>query len=173
VGSFILPSSSSERKPEGRGVLGLKTEGVGMGRTATTETPRRPALAISAFVVCAGLLAVGVRPAVASLVCGTKPEIAAEDGEQQITFDAQVKVDRLRQAPPRTNLRAMVTASRRELRLAYAGVEKPLLDHYLLWITCRTISNDDTLAAAQMFDEYSNLYRLMSEPIDQDPAPAD
>jgi hypothetical protein len=112
--------------------FGLKTEGGCMGRTATTKTPRWPALSISAFLVGAVLLAAGVRPALASLVCGTKPEIAAEDGAQQIRFDAQIKVDRLRQAPPRTNLRAMVTASRRELRQAYASVEKPLLDHYLL-----------------------------------------
>jgi hypothetical protein len=152
--------------------FGLKTEGGCMGgQRRQKRLAGRPCL--YPLLVGAVLLAAGVRPALASLACGTKPEIAAEDGAQQIRFDAQIKVDRLRQAPPRTNLRAMVTASRRELRQAYAGVEKPLLDHYLLWITCRTISNDDTLAAAQMFDEYSNLYRLMSEPIDQDPSPAD
>jgi hypothetical protein len=143
-------------------------------RIPTINLPRRPAPSMYVVaIVCAALVATDVRPALASLLCGIKPEIAAEDGAQLIERDAQIKVDRLRQAPPRANLRAMVAASRRELRRVYGKVEQPLVDHYLLWVTCQTISNDDTLAATQMFDEYSSFYRLMSEPTDRSPSPAD
>jgi hypothetical protein len=34
-------------------------------------------------------------------------------------------------------------------------------------VTCQTITNDPTLEATQKFDEYSKIYRLMTEPITQ------
>jgi hypothetical protein len=129
-------------------------------------------MASTLLVVWVALFVGDLQPAFASLACGTKPKIATEDGARQIKSNVQLKVDRIRQAPRRTNLRALVTASRRELWQSYANVEKSELDHYLLWVTCQTISNDPALEATQMFDEYSNLYRLMSEPLDQ-PAAAD
>ena len=146
-----------------------------MGQSSKPRMSRRQktkGLARTLIIVCTALFVHDSPPAFAALVCGKKPQMATEDGIRPIKLDVQTKVARIRQAPPRTNLRALVTATRRELWQSYANVEKSELDHYLLWVTCQTISNDPALEATQMFDEYSNLYRLMSEPLDQ-PASSD
>jgi len=73
-------------------------------------------------------------------------------------------------APANAALRGLVTAKRRELRQKYAELEPTTLDHDLLWMVCQSIAKDHSLAASQQFDEYSNLYRLLSEPIKAAPA---
>ncbi len=107
------------------------------------------------------------QPARAALSCGAQPEIAVHDGAEPIKGDATGRADLILHAPPSVNLRSLVTAQRRQMRQKYADVEKALLDSYLLWTTCQTISNDEDLVGSQKFDLYSNVYRLLSEPIDK------
>ncbi|MGD0103150.1 MAG: hypothetical protein ABSC06_03840 [Rhodopila sp.] len=85
----------------------------------------------------------------------------------QIKRDVAEKASLILQAPASVNLRGFVAAKRRELRQKYTEIDKTALDQYLLWVTCQAISKDPGLAASQKFDEYSNLYRLLSEPIVQ------
>jgi hypothetical protein len=123
--------------------------------------PLAPALA----VIFAAVLVGCPRVALAALACGVQPEFLAGVLER-IKGDAEGKAGLILQAPPRSE-RNLVTAQRRDLRQKYAEVDKSTVDRYLLWVTCQTISNDPTLAETQKFDEYSNVYRLLSEPIDK------
>jgi hypothetical protein len=111
------------------------------------------------FVSCA-------RPSLAALPCGTQPEALPVDVSAQIKSEAGL----ILLAPANAALRGLVTAKRRELRQKYAELEPTTLDHDLLWMVCQSIAKDHSLAASQQFDEYSNLYRLLSEPIKAAPA---
>ena len=106
----------------------------------------------------------------AALSCGTQPEILPADVAKHVDGDAEEKTDVILHAPASVNLRGMVATQRRELRNKYPSIDTLTLDHYLLWTTCRTISSDPMLGGGQKFDMYSNLYRLMSEPIKAAPA---
>ena len=105
------------------------------------------------------------RAALGEMTCGALPGNLPAAGADQLERDVQAKAKLILEAPASTNLRVLVMASRRDLREKHAEIDKATLDHYLLWVTCQAISTDDTLAATQKFDEYSNLYRLMTEPI--------
>lgn len=103
--------------------------------------------------------------ALAALPCGAQPPILPVDSAEQIKRDAQSTANLIRHAPSDAKLRKFVAASRAEFRQKHADGDAVSLDHYLLWVTCQTISNDPTKVPTQKFDEYSNVYRLMSEPI--------
>ena len=141
----------------------------------TNPTASRSALLPLTFLVAFPAVFVGCsRPALAAaLSCGTRPEISPGDVAKQVDSDAEEKTSLILHAPPSADLRRLVTAQRRELRHKYASVDKLALDHYLLWTTCRTISADPMLAGSQKFDAYSNVYRLLSEPIDKATPDAD
>jgi hypothetical protein len=115
----------------------------------------------SAFVA---VLLGGLNPALAALPCGDQPEVPATE-QVKLKQDAEAKSDLVRHAPASVNVRALVSATRHELRDKYSKIDKATVDHYLLWVTCQSISGDKSLAPSQKFDEYSTFYRLMSEPI--------
>jgi hypothetical protein len=119
-----------------------------------------------AFVSVFAPISIGWSPAaLGEMTCGAVPENLPVEGADQLERDVQGKAKFILEAPASTNLRVLVTASRRDLRAKHANVEKSTLDHYLLWVTCQAISRDVTLAPSQKFDKYSNFYRLMTEPI--------
>jgi hypothetical protein len=125
------------------------------------------------LVVFVAIVVVYSRPAHAVLTCGAQPEVAPADLAEQIKSDAKSKASLIIQAPPSVDLRKFVIGQRRDLRLTYAKADKLMMDHYLLWATCQTISNDRTIAGSEQFEEYSRLYRLLSEPMDKVTAPAE
>ncbi len=108
----------------------------------------------------------GSRPSPAKLPCGEQPEVSPVDAADQIKGDADGNVTVIRQAPPGVDLRKLVDTRRRELRRKYPDADKLTIDHYLLWTTCQTISAAPELGAAQQLEEYSKLYRLITEPIE-------
>jgi hypothetical protein len=147
-----------------------------MGRSSTlgpsrmhgTEKHCGPGSLVFAFVVVFVVIFVGCgRPALAAISCGQQPENLPVEGGEQFKHDVADKANLILHAPAGVNLRFFVAAKRRELRQKYPDVDRSTLDHYLLWTTCQTISNDPTLAVTQKFDEYSNFYRLMTEPVTQ------
>ncbi len=115
-------------------------------------------------VVFAAVLMCGSRPSQAKLPCGEQPEVSPVDVDQ-IKGDADGNVAIIRQASPGVDLRKLVDTRRRELRRKYPDVDKLTIDQYLLWTTCQTISAAPELGAAQQLEEYSKLYRLITEPI--------
>jgi hypothetical protein len=77
----------------------------------------------------------------------------------------EAKASEILQPPPKTNLRTMITATRRELRQTFTDADKQSIDRYLLWATCRDISDNPELAPTQKFDKYADYYRMIGEPI--------
>jgi hypothetical protein len=136
---------------------------------SSTHEPTRLRLRaqpVSIFTVVFAVIFVGcLRPSLAALPCGAQPEDLPADVAQQITSDTDNNANLFTHAPASVSLRGLVTAKRRELWQKYPSVDKSVLDHYLLWATCQTISKDPTLAVDQKFDNYSNFYRLLSEPL--------
>jgi len=122
-----------------------------------------PAIVVIAF---AAVLTGGSRPSAAKLPCGEQPEVAPVEVADQIKGDADGNVTIIRQASPSADLRKLVGARRRELRRKYPDVDRLTIDHYLLWATCETISNAPGLGGGQQLEEYSKLYRLITEPIE-------
>ena len=106
-------------------------------------------------------------PAQAGLTCGVPPPLSPAGVAAQVETDAKAKAQLLLHSPPRTNLRKLAASLRREMRRKFANVDKPVLDRYFLFTTCEDISNDPTLAESQVYDEYSDFYRILSEPIDK------
>jgi len=141
-----------------------RSSNLGMSRRHSNEKSRLASVVAAVFA--AVLLGVP-RPAPAALPCGEQPELVEMDGAAQMKRDVAEKAGLILQAPPSANLRAFVTAKRRELRQKYAEIDKTALDQYLMWVTCQAISRDPDLVASQKFDEYANLYRLLNEPIAQ------
>ena len=107
------------------------------------------------------------RPALAKVSCGVPPQFSPVDVKAQVEADAKAKANQLLQAPPKTNVRKLAVLLRREMRRKFANVEKSVLDRYFLFATCRDISNDPALEESQVYDEYSDFYRVLSEPIDK------
>lgn len=134
-----------------------------------SATPR-PSIAIIVFTA----LTLGwLQPVLAEIACGDQPEGIATQSRAQLQGDVVIKADLILKAPANAQRRGLVTAQRRELRQKYPDVEKPVLDTYLLWVTCQSIAHDPTLAVSQAFDKYSDFYRLLSEPIDKSAAAAE
>ena len=67
-------------------------------------------------------------------------------------------------AKPAAGLRSFISAQRSELRQNHAEVEPAVIDSFLMWVTCQTLSNDGTLTGPQKFDKYADLYRMLNEP---------
>ena len=101
------------------------------------------------FVFCSALFLGCLNQASAALPCGAPPDLEPE----------------ILQPPPKTNLRTMITATRRELRQTFTDADKQSIDRYLLWATCRDISDNPELAPTQKFDKYADYYRMIGEPI--------
>ena len=119
------------------------------------------------LVACALVTLGAAQPALATLACGPRPDVAAAKVTPEFEGDIVGTAKLIHHASPSSNLRGLVTAQRRELRQKYPDIEKPLLDSYLVWITCQTIAKDPNLAPAQGFDENAMFYRLLTEPIDK------
>ena len=121
----------------------------------TGKRGRAGRMAVVCMAVWAAAGVGGLRPALAAIPCGEQPEIVPEAAVEEVKLDTAEKANAILQAPPSANLRVLVKETRRELRAKFAKVDKLTIDHYLLWVTCQTISDDRSLAASQKFDQYS------------------
>ncbi len=83
---------------------------------------------------------------------------------QSVQTEAQETAERIRMHPV-GDRRHFIVTERQEMRAKYPQVDQSLLDSFLLWTTCQAIEEDKHLAPTQAFDEYSGLYRQLSEPI--------
>jgi hypothetical protein len=128
-----------------------------------------PPQALALGLVFASVFGGCLQPAAAALSCGAQPEALPVDVTEQIKRDASL----ILQAGASVNLRGLVTAKRRELRQKNANVDASLLDRQLLWVVCQTISADPELVQSQKLDNYSTVYRPMTEPIAQAAHPAE
>jgi hypothetical protein len=145
-----------------------------MSWTQKTKKLRWPVPLRSACVIVVAAVSLGcLRPAVAALSCGAEPGVSPAGVAEKLKGDADDKTNVILQAPPSVDLRKLVVTQRHELRQKYPHVENSTLDGYLLWTTCRTISNDPTLAAPQMLDVYAKFYRLLTAPVDKAASPAE
>jgi hypothetical protein len=108
----------------------------------------------------------GSRPSPAKLPCGEQPEVLPVEVAEKLKGDTNGNVTVILQASPSVDRRKLVDSQRRELRRKYPNADKLTIDRYMLWTTCQTISNQETLGGIQQFEEYSRLYRLITEPID-------
>jgi hypothetical protein len=111
------------------------------------------------------LFAHGLHPAYAALQCGPQPEITPAEQTAQVKSDTESKAILIMHAEPGVNLRRLVSSQRTELRQKYPDVAAATLDSYLMWVACRAISDDPSRDGSQKFDEYADLYRILSEPI--------
>jgi hypothetical protein len=119
-----------------------------------------------AVIVFAAVLMGGSRPSPAKLPCGEQPEVLPVEVAEKLKGDTNGNVTVILQASPSVDRRKLVDSQRRELRRKYPDADKLTIDRYMLWTTCQTISNQETLGGIQQFEEYSRLYRLITEPID-------
>jgi len=127
-----------------------------------SSTPR--ATVAAQTLIAALALAACARSACASLNCGPMPALQPASVAQAIQSEAQETAERIRQHPA-GDRRHFAVSQRKDLREKYPQVDPLLLDSVLLWTTCQDIEDDKQLALPQAFDEYSGLYRLLSEPI--------
>jgi hypothetical protein len=93
------------------------------------------------------------------------PELLPADIAREVREDAEEKTVLIRNTQHGIDKRHFVLLQRQEMREKFPAVDKPLLDSFLMWTTCEAIAHDKELAATQAFDEYADLYRLLSEPI--------
>ena len=114
-------------------------------------------LAVLALACCAP-------PARAGLNCGDMPILQPASIVPAVQTDVQEKVEIIR-AHALKDRRRFIVAQRQDMRAKYPQIDPVLLDSYVLWTTCQSIEDDKNLAPAQAFDEYSDLYRQLSEPI--------
>ncbi|HEY4041612.1 MAG TPA: hypothetical protein VGM32_07175 [Rhodopila sp.] len=130
-------------------------------------TRRRTPLPCCVVFVLSAIVAGSPHPASAAplLPCGQQPKIDSAELTERVEGDARDKADLIRKAEPDPGLRALVGTQRLDLRQKYASVEASALDSSLLWAICQAISKDPTQGTTQKFDEYSKLYRLLTEPI--------
>lgn len=128
---------------------------------------QRAPLAMVAVTAWFGVFVGYPRPALAGVSCGVPPQLSPVDVGARVEADAKAKANQLLQAPPKTDVRKLAASLRREMRRKFADVDKSVLDRYFLFATCRDISNDPALEESQVYDEYSDFYRILSEPIDK------
>jgi len=133
-----------------------------MSPTNRSNRRRQPA---TATVIAALAMACFAAPARATLPCAAMPELQPTDVAQQVRDDAEEKTLQIRKMPNGQAKRHFVLVQRQEMREKFPTVDKPLLDSILMWTTCEAIAHDKGLVATQAFDEYSDTYRLLSEPI--------
>lgn len=136
-----------------------------MSWVKSAKEARWPLPSIAAIVFAAVLLA-GSRPSSAKLPCGEQPEVLPIEFAEKLKGDVDGNVTIVLQASPAVDRRKLVASQRRELRRKYPDVDKPTIDRYMLWTTCQTISSEPALGGIQQFEEYSKLYRLITEPIE-------
>ncbi len=123
--------------------------------------PRRRAAGV---LIAAVALAWCTPAARAALTCEDMPVLQPANAIQGVAADAQEKAELIRNFPP-ADRRHFIISQRQDLRAKYPLIDPLLLDRFLLWTTCEAIDQDTRLSPSQAFDEYSGLYRQLSEPI--------
>jgi hypothetical protein len=134
---------------------------------------RRVPLVMMAVTSSVAIFVAYPGPARAGLTCGIPPQLSTVGIKEQVETDAKAKAGLLLSAPPKTDVRKLATTLRREMRRKFATLDKSVLDRYFLFATCQDITDDPELAESQVYDVYSDFYRILSEPIDKADAAAE
>lgn len=119
-----------------------------------------------AMIVFAVVLMAGSRPSPAKLPCGEQPEVLPVEIAEKLKGDTDRNVTAILQSAPSVDRRKLIDSQRRDLRRKYPDADKLTIDRYMLWTTCKTISSEESLGGIQQFEEYSKLYRLITEPVE-------